>query len=154
MDSEHSSGALTRTPELPAPSTGIARQSVQLPRNWVEMIERWKEGTVREVIMDAIAMYVMVLAAQVREEKAVDGGSIPVLTRSQTGNELMQYAKLRNVPPAALVRVGASIVVKLLTERVGEETLFDRIAKSAEASKRKFVDEVVRLLEKGLQGRS
>lgn len=153
MDSGDSLTSIMKTPELPPPSTGSARQSVQLPRNWAEMIERWKEGNVRDVVMKAIETYVMVYAAQVREEKTGDGRTVPILARSKTGNELVQFAQIRNVPPAALVRVGASLVVNLLSEQIGDETLFDLIAQRAEASQRKFVDEVALLLREALRRR-
>ena len=98
MDNGHLLKSITKPPELPAPSTGTARQSVQLPRNWAEMIERWGEGNIRDVVMRAIETHVMVYANQVREEKTADGRTIPIhhheqlVALAESANEQERFA--------------------------------------------------------------
>ena len=139
----------TKTASLPPPTTGTARQSVQLPRNWAEMLERWqREGNVREMVMEAIRTYVMVYGEQIREEKTEDGRTIPILARSRMGNDLLRFAESRKVHSAALLHLAATVVVQLLSEKMGDESLFDLVRQSAKLSKREFADEVaVRLAQ-------
>jgi hypothetical protein len=141
-----------KTPGLPPPSTGVMRQSVQLPRNWAEMIERWGEGNIRDVVMKAIETHVLVYANQVREE-TIEGRKIPILTRSPTGNSLIELAQTREISPASLVRVGASLMVKLLTETVDNETIYDAISKRADKSGRAFAEEIASILREKLNRR-
>jgi hypothetical protein len=115
------------------------------------MVEQLPEGrSLRDIVMRAITTFVVIYTDPVSEREE-NGLKYPVLAISPTGNTLRWFATRRGHSPDHLVRIGANLMVQLLSERVGEESLYDALIRQTKKSGRGLVEEVAHILKAALE---